>query len=289
MFRLDRFISLYFFHPLAKRMPGSGVKVPILMYHSISHARRNGVHPYYETATSPAVFARQIGFLKENGYQVIGLEELPAVFSGHPNRGKKYVVITFDDGLLDFCVTANPILKKHAFSATVYLPAGLMGEKLAGQDVMCWKDARAMTAEGITFGSHSLTHPKLIELKLSALENEIRKSKDIIEVELGQEVNTFSYPYAFPEQDKPFVQCLRKLLTVCGYKTGVTTIIGISSSNDRNVFLKRVPINDYDDLQFFKAKLEGGYDWLHAGQRIFKRVQRLAAATKTTIMKRRRF
>lgn len=278
MFRLDRFLTLYFFQPLVKRSPSSGIKIPILMYHGISDARRNGVHPYYETTTSPAVFARQIGFLKKNRYYAIGLEELSGVLEGQVNPRKKCVVITFDDGLLDFCVTAVPILKDHGFSATVFLPAGLMGGKLAGQDVMAWKDARDLATERVAFGSHSLTHPKLVELERAELENEIRKSKDKIEAELGKEVDTFSYPYAFPEQDKKFVGYLGKLLNDCGYHTGVTTIIGRTSSNDKNFFLKRLPINDYDDMRFFKAKLEGGYDWLHAGQKIFKKTQHLATA-----------
>jgi peptidoglycan/xylan/chitin deacetylase (PgdA/CDA1 family) len=248
------------------------------MYHGISCARRNGVHPYYETTTSPAVFERQIGFLIENGYQTIGLEELPAVLEGQANRGKKCVVITFDDGMLDFCVTGYPILKNHGFFATVFLPAGLMGGKLAGQDVMSWEDARALSFERVAFGSHSLTHPQLVELERAELENEIRKSKDKIEAELEKEVNTFSYPYAFPAQDKTFVGYLGKLLIGCGYKTGVTTIIGRSSINDRNLFLKRLPINDYDDIRFFEAKLEGGYDWLRSGQATFKKVKRFAGS-----------
>lgn len=274
MFRLDRFLSLYFFHPLTKRRPASDIKVPILMYHGISHAKRHNGHPYYETTTSPVVFAEQLGYLKSNGYKTIGLKDLPAFFSGQVGQAEKHVVITFDDGLMDFCVTGFPILKEHGFSATVFLPAGLMGGKLAGQDVMSWVDAKRLSEEGVVFGSHSLTHPKLIELKRTELEFEVRKSKNLIEAELGKEADTFSYPYAFPEQSPTHVRFLEKILIESAYKTGVTTAIGRSSRNDRTLFLKRLPVNDHDDMRFFKAKLEGGYDWLHAGQRMFKKAQR---------------
>jgi peptidoglycan/xylan/chitin deacetylase (PgdA/CDA1 family) len=244
------------------------------MYHGISRAGRNGGHPYYETTTSPAVFADQMRFLNENGYESVGLLDLPGIFSGRFDQGRKFVVITFDDGLLDFCVTAYPILKDFGFSATVFLPAGLMGGQLAGQDVMSWKNAREMTAESVLFGSHSLTHPKLVEIERSDLEIEIRQSKENIESETRKVVESFSYPYAFPEQSHEFVVILEKLLIESGYKTGVTTIIGRSSRSDRFFFLKRLPINDHDDIQLFRAKLEGGYDWLHACQKIFKKAKR---------------
>jgi peptidoglycan/xylan/chitin deacetylase (PgdA/CDA1 family) len=241
------------------------------MYHGISDAKRNGVHPYYETTTSPVVFAQQIGFLKDNGYQTIGLEELPAVLAGQTHRSKKYVVITFDDGLLDFYITGFHILKGHGFSATVFLPAGLMGGKLAGQDVMSWENARALSVEGVAFGSHSLTHPKMVELDRTEMLEEIRKSKEKIMDELGRETTIFSYPYAFPEQNTLFVRTMEKLLSECGYKFGVTTTIGRSSVKDHHFFRKRLPINDYDDTRFLRAKIEGGYDWLHSAQINFKR------------------
>jgi peptidoglycan/xylan/chitin deacetylase (PgdA/CDA1 family) len=278
-FRLDRFLALYFFHPFARRVPARDIKVPILMYHGISHSRRNGGHPYYETTTSPAVFSDQMRFLKENGYESAGLSDLPGIFSRRNDQGRKFVVITFDDGLLDFCVTAYPILKDFGFSATVFLPAGLMGGKLAGQDVMSWDDARRLSEKGVSFGSHSLTHPKLAELARSELEIEIRQSKENIEKELGKKIESFSYPYAFPEQSIGFVGLLEKFLFESGYKTGVTTIIGRSSRNDRSFFLKRLPINGHDDFQFFRAKLEGGYDGLYPFQKIFKKAKRCMHAS----------
>jgi peptidoglycan/xylan/chitin deacetylase (PgdA/CDA1 family) len=269
-FRIDRFLSLHFFLPLTRRIAAREIKVPILMYHGISHTKRRGVHPYYETTTSPSVFSRQMKFLKENGYQAIGLDALTDVWAGPAHQRLKYVVITFDDGLLDFFVTAHPILRGYGFSATVFLSAGLMGGKLAGRDVMSWGDAKALANDGVAFGSHSLTHPKLVEADRVELEREVRRSKNIIESQLGVKVDSFSYPYAFPEQNRRFVDYLEKLLGQCGYRRGVTTVIGRSSCHGRPFFLKRLPINDYDEASFFKAKLEGGYDWICALQRFSK-------------------
>jgi hypothetical protein len=32
------------------------------------------------------------------------------------------------------------------------------------------------------------------------------------------------------------------------------------------LFLPRWPVSSWDDLRFFRAKLEGAYDWLHTLQ-----------------------
>ena len=276
-FRLDRFLTLNFFHPIAKkRRPQEGLKVPILMYHGIADLQKKGRHPYYETATSPGVFAEQMDFLKRNDYRMVGLNNLPGIFAG-PDRGiGKCVVVTFDDGLADFITGALPVLNRHGYSATVFLPAGLMGRQVNGQACMTWDQVRDSAANGITFGSHSLTHPKLTELDASGLEHEIRHSKEKIESELRQGIDSFSYPYAFPEQDAEFLKRYEAALGRSGYRSGVTTIIGAAAANDNRYFLKRLPVNEHDDLRFFKAKLEGGYDWLNAVQKAFKNARRQA-------------
>jgi peptidoglycan/xylan/chitin deacetylase (PgdA/CDA1 family) len=243
------------------------------MYHGISDPKRNGAHPYYETSTSLPVFIEQMRVLKENGYKTIGLGDLPDAFTGKWNNFEKFVVITFDDGLLDFYVTGFSILKAMGFTATVFLPTGLMGQTLANQPVMSWQNARELAAEGVEFGSHSVSHPKMVDLDRDRLDNEIMQSKKIIEDELGREAVSFSFPYAFPEQNRPFVKNLSKLLKNSGYRVGVTTKIGRASKQENLLFLSRLPVNDYDDIPLFKAKIGGGYDWLHAGQNVFKKTK----------------
>lgn len=82
MFRLDRFLTLYFFHPLTRLLPRrKGLRIPILMYHSISDEPETG-HPYYWINTSPARFEEHMHFLSENGYTVISLTEAVELLFG---------------------------------------------------------------------------------------------------------------------------------------------------------------------------------------------------------------
>jgi peptidoglycan/xylan/chitin deacetylase (PgdA/CDA1 family) len=278
-FRFDRFLTLYFFHPLSKKCRSEAdIKVPILMYHGISNSIHRGVHPYYETTTTPAVFAEQVQFLNSNRYRVVGLEELPGIFSMEKKKDTRFAVITFDDGLLNFYTDAFPVLNEFGFSATVFLPTGRMGRLVANQAVMSWEHARELMRQGVFFGSHSVSHPRLVELEVAEVEREIRDSKKELEAKLGRKIRSFSYPYAFPDNNWTFMLLLEKLLSRYGYELGVTTMIGNSSMRDNRLFLKRLPVNHHDDMRFFRAKLEGGYDWLHSCQSLSKKARLIAGA-----------
>jgi peptidoglycan/xylan/chitin deacetylase (PgdA/CDA1 family) len=244
------------------------------MYHGI----RDGVgsrHAYFETNTSPALFSRQMQFLRDHKYNTLDLGEAVKALSGG-DGGRRQVVITFDDGYRDFYTNALPILAKHSFKATVFIVSGLIDKQLASKierQVMTWDEVREVHSNGIDVGSHTATHPQLYRLKSSLLENEIRQSKRTIEDTLGEAVRSFSYPFAFPEHDRKFIRTLRDLLTMHGYENGVSTIIGTAGRNHDRFFLPRLPVNSYDDPPLFQAKLEGGYDWLHYPQNFYKRLK----------------
>jgi peptidoglycan/xylan/chitin deacetylase (PgdA/CDA1 family) len=257
------------------------------MYHSISDADENGIHPYYRTTTSPAVFAEQMRFLHDNGYTVIGLNEAVAILEDPAVEGQnkasgpgnKYAVLTFDDGFRDFLTEAFPVFDRYFFPATVFLSTGFVGKntrkKFKSRECLLWHEIRELDRMKVVFGSHTITHPVLIDLKKEEVEKEVRRSKEEIEDRLGTAVRSFSYPFAFPDGDSPFTKQLRSTLEACGYENGVCTRIGTSTKNNADTFfLSRIPVNSCDDAGLFKAKLEGGYDWIHGIQYEFKRLKR---------------
>jgi hypothetical protein len=110
----------------------------------------------------------------------------------------------------------------------------------------------------------------LRQLEAKDIDHEIRASKRAIEEELGKCVVSFSYPYAFPEQDRPYVHSIRDMLRAAGYEQGVSTTIGTAGLTSDRYFLPRLPANSYDDPCLLEAKLEGSYDWLHTPQLLYK-------------------
>ncbi len=285
--RFDRLASIYLFRPLAGVLGGaSGRPVPILMYHGVRDGASKA-HPYFETRTSPCRFAEQMRFLRDSGYRAVDLkaatqrnEELPAM--------EKPVVITFDDGYADFYTAACPILREHGLSATVFLPSAWIGRQRQtydGNEYMSWPEVRNAASWGMQIGSHTVTHPQLELLSTQDVDDEVGRSKKTIEDRVGAAVTSFSYPFAFPQGNVAFVNVMRETLSRHGYENGVSTVIGTARAHHDRFFLPRVPINVYDDLKFFRAKLEGGYNWLRGPQhatKLLKRAHRSIVADKTS-------
>ena len=160
------------------------MRIPILMYHSISETSDTAVHPYFSVETSPAVFEAQMQFLRDNGYCTISPADVIALLSSGQTDGKKYVVITFDDGYRDFYTSAFPVLNKLGMSATVYLPTAFIKQKSSpfkGKKCLTWAEVRELHRAGVLFGSHTVNHAKLTGLCHAELERELRRSKEKIE------------------------------------------------------------------------------------------------------------
>lgn len=284
--RLDRLLTLWLFRPLRRVVSrGRGFRLPILMYHSVSDRSEAGVEPYYRTSTSPKVFAEQMALLRAGGWEAVSLRTgLEILRSKHVAQGK-VVALTFDDGFRDFRTAAFPILRQYGFAATVYLPTAFIGRQpiqFKAHECLTWDEVRELHQSGIEFGSHTVSHPELVRLPWPEIEREVRDSKIEIEQRLGARVAAFAYPYAFPRAERNFVGRLCRLLSETGYESCVTTDIGRASASTDLFAIPRLPMNDCDDAELLKAKLDGAYDWLAAPQRAFKTLKRLMSPKSGT-------
>jgi peptidoglycan/xylan/chitin deacetylase (PgdA/CDA1 family) len=145
----------------------------------------------------------------------------------------------------------------------VFLPTAFIAQdrqSFKNKECLTWREIRELRAQGIQFGSHTVSHPVLYEGSWNEIENELLFSKKKLEQELEAKVTDFAYPYAFPQQDQRFTTGFRKLLQEQGYRHCVTTMIGRVQAGDDLFSLKRLPINNCDDQKLFLAKLNGAYD-----------------------------
>jgi peptidoglycan/xylan/chitin deacetylase (PgdA/CDA1 family) len=170
--------------------------VAILAYHSLDDSGS-------VISTSPRVFAEQMRILFKLGADIVSLKEI-ARRKDSSGPGKPTIAITFDDGFRNVYEQGFPVLRQYGFPATVFLvtdycggmnswpsqPAGIMRQPL-----LSWTQIKEMNQAGITFGSHTRTHPYLTELSPHNAEQELVGSKKVIEDALGLPVDTFAYPY----------------------------------------------------------------------------------------------
>ena len=63
---------------------------------------------------------------------------------------------------------------------------------------MDWNEAREMNTAGMAFGSHTHTHPILAKLTPEDQYEELSRSREIMERELGGPVRTLAYPVGLP-------------------------------------------------------------------------------------------
>lgn len=283
---MDRLLTLCLFRPLRSAVSvGGEFRLPVLMYHSVSDRSEVGVAPYYRTATSPKVFAEQMALLRAEGWETVTLGAGLEILRSEKAAQRKVVALTFDDGFRDFCITAFPVLRQYGFGATVYLPTAFIGKQpiqFKAHECLTWDEVRELHQADIEFGSHTVNHPELVRLPWSEVEKEVRESKAEIEQRLGVRVTSFAYPYAFPRALRVFVSRFGQLLRETGYESCVTTDIGRASGGTDLFAIPRLPVNDCDDAELLKAKLDGAYDWLAAPQRAFKALKRFVSLKRET-------
>lgn len=121
---------------------------------------------------------------------------------------------------------AFPLLKKYGFSAVIYLVADTTrrsnfwdaGEPQA--PLLNNEQLGEMSAAGIEFGSHTVTHPNLSQCSPDQIRNELIESKQIIEQQIGKAIISIAYPYGAVNE------IIKSLASETGYNFGVATNSG---------------------------------------------------------------
>lgn len=117
-----------------------------------------------------------------------------------------------------------------------------------------WEEVRTAQTWGISFGSHSLTHPILPLLSDEALERELRISREIIESMTGTTCRLLAYPNG-DHDDR-----VRAATQRAGYRWAVTMERGRNSPRTNPLALRRHPVYASYSKPWFAAILRGWLD-----------------------------
>jgi peptidoglycan/xylan/chitin deacetylase (PgdA/CDA1 family)/2-polyprenyl-3-methyl-5-hydroxy-6-metoxy-1,4-benzoquinol methylase len=227
--------------------------LPILVYHRISSTGPIGTAPWRVT---PEAFEEQLRYLRDAGYYSIKLEDWRAAVEAHMPLPGQAVLITFDDGYIDFLTQAWPLLIRYGFSATIFLVGNEIGgtnkwdscydEKIS---LLGLEEITHLREEGVEFGSHSVTHRNLTALSNEDIVLEGARSRDILQRCIGNSINAFAYPYGQTDQ------VIQHLIGACGYIFGLTCNPGKARLQDSLIALPRIEVLGSDGLEDFVRKL----------------------------------
>ena len=220
-------VALAGFFVLANRREFAAVRCPILLYHRfVPQASDLARYPGTETIFTITAerFDEQIRYIKDQGYEPIGLQDLFAFLTRKAPLPRKPILITVDDGWTSNFDIMIPILQKHGVRAAFFIttsPSAWIYRKFEGLD-RPWsrEDLRRAAAAGYEIGSHSVTHPYLIDLDDAAIRAEFADSKRFIEEATGRPCPFLSIPGNFYDER------IRRIAEECGYQAVFTANVG---------------------------------------------------------------
>lgn len=190
--------------------------VPILLYHYVGNNPNPSDKGRDVLSVPPGVFEVQLKAIRDNGFTTITLDDLSRALAGG-SLPVKPVILTFDDGYLDFYYNVWPLLRTYNMQAMAFIPTGLVG----GGAYMTWSMVEEVSRSSVvTIGAHSINHVSLPSLSHDRLVAELVDSKKLLEQHTGKPVIWMAYPYGLFD-DRVVAEAKR-----AGYVGSATTLPG---------------------------------------------------------------
>ncbi|MFM5206341.1 polysaccharide deacetylase family protein, partial [Aeromonas veronii] len=237
-------------------------EMPVIMYHRfIEQDSEKGVHGTWMPIT---MFEKHLRLMKWLGYETLTFRDLADKgFIHRLQYGKKYLMITADDGYQDNLTRMLPLLEKNGYKAVVYV---VTGEGYNRWDVehptnpdtkvslMSGEQVKALAASGhVEIGGHTLTHPRLSKLTPEQQAHEIQENKRQLEALLGHPLLSFAYPYGDMNESA------KEQAIAAGYRFAVATNSGPKAMHQDPFQIRRIAIFPRTDVFGLWRKIRGNY------------------------------
>ena len=221
---------------------------PIITYHQVVPDDRP--KDPWQLNVSAHQYERQMRFLHKHGYRCVSLMELLKQQQNGQSYKRKSIALTFDDGYEDFITLTYPILRGFGFTATVFLITDYVGKRSdrkfeKGVPFLSWEQVSSLKKDGISFGSHTCTHPDLPQLSKEQIWSELVTSKESIEDRLGEKVQLLAYPHGHTSLE------IQQMAEAAGYEAAC----GISRGKSSRFNLWRTQCRTNDTLLSFAFQL----------------------------------
>jgi peptidoglycan/xylan/chitin deacetylase (PgdA/CDA1 family) len=229
-------------------------RVLVLCYHAV--ADLSGDRVLAEYGTPPERFAAQLDLLAKR-HTFVGLDDVLAAFDGGPPLPRRAVLVTFDDGYVDFAEAALPALAERGIPSVLFAVAGRLGgtnewDRARGARSLDLLDANglaAVRAERVEIGAHTVTHPALPELSDEELAEELRGAADRLEAAGLPRPRAFAFPYG--NRDARVVRAVGE----AGYSIAFTIDAGVADARADRLELPRVQVLASDRGPRFRLRV----------------------------------
>jgi peptidoglycan/xylan/chitin deacetylase (PgdA/CDA1 family) len=237
-------------------------EMPILMYHRlVERPSEQGVHG---TWTTVKMFEKHLRLIQRMGFETLTFKDLhDKGFIHRFSPGKKYLMITADDGYRDNLTRMLPLLKKYNMKATVYVVSGETHNRWdvdhpTNPDVrvplLSGDEIRALDASGhVEIGGHTLSHAKLNELDAESQATEICENKRVLEGILGHSMLSFAYPFGYLNESA------KSQAQEAGYAYAVATDSGPRAMHQDLFQIRRIAVFPRTDVFGLWRKIRGDY------------------------------
>ena len=181
----------------------------VLLYHHVA----SDTPP--STSISPQDFRSHLEYLRDNGFNVVGLDVMVEALRAGRELPERAVAITFDDGYASIYETAFPMLRAFDFPFAFFVSTGPIDRQSPSH--MSWDQIREMAAAGVLVANHMVEHPHLLERLEGESEaawierrrEELLRAEQTILERTGQSHRYLAYPYG--EFDPAIKNLLREL------------------------------------------------------------------------------
>ena len=227
-------------------MRGLRYHLPILGYHRVGPYKGDHVPTVSEEA-----FSSQLALLVRGRFRVLSLEEIAQCLDRGQPLPRRSVALTFDDGYEETHTIAWPLLKRLGFPATAFVTPAEVG--LPG--FATWDQIGQMASDGMSIGSHTMSHSYLPLVRAERLSEELVGSKHVIEERIGHPVRFISYPVG------GFTLQAQTIVKAAGYLAACTTNRAAPIAGMDRCALRRIKVTERDaNPVCFFAKISGYYD-----------------------------
>lgn len=149
------------------------------------------------------------------------------------------IMLTFDDGAIDFYTVAFPILKQYNIPVTLHIMTGVGGKNYVNKEQI-----KEMHDSGLVdIQSHTKYHAYLTRISPQERAPEIKTSKQYIEELLDKPVVALAYPFGLYNEE------VIEEVKEAGYQIAFTINQGNTQQRDKPFELNRTLIVEYTNIE----------------------------------------